>query len=65
MKHPGVKAAIEAAGGIRRLAALLGMKNHQPILRWKQIPTNRLLQIEDRLGIPREQLRPDLYRRSR
>jgi DNA-binding transcriptional regulator YdaS (Cro superfamily) len=58
----GLKAAIEAAGGVRRLAHKLGI-THQAIVQWQRIPIERLLDIERVTGIPREKLRPELYRK--
>ncbi len=59
----GIAAAIKAAGGLRALARLLKI-NHQAILQWSQIPAERMLEIERLTGMPRELLRPDLYRHS-
>jgi DNA-binding transcriptional regulator YdaS (Cro superfamily) len=56
-----VKTAIKEAGGLRKLARRLDI-NHQAILQWEQIPVGRLLEIEYVTGVPRELLRPDLYR---
>jgi DNA-binding transcriptional regulator YdaS (Cro superfamily) len=56
-----VKTAIKEAGGLRELARRLDI-NHQAILQWEQIPVGRLLEIERVTGVPRELLRPDLYR---
>jgi DNA-binding transcriptional regulator YdaS (Cro superfamily) len=57
----GLKAAIKAAGGLRSLARLLGI-THQAILQWNRVPAERLLEIEEKTGVARERLRPDLYR---
>jgi DNA-binding transcriptional regulator YdaS (Cro superfamily) len=46
---------------MRALARELGI-NYQAIQSWKRIPAERVLAIEAITGIPREQLRPDLYR---
>lgn len=59
--NPGIKLAIEAAGGLRALARLLGM-NHTTILKWTKVPANHILEIERLTGVSREQLRPELYR---
>jgi DNA-binding transcriptional regulator YdaS (Cro superfamily) len=32
------------------------------IYQWKEVPAERLLDVERITGIPREKLRPDLYR---
>jgi DNA-binding transcriptional regulator YdaS (Cro superfamily) len=60
---PGLQLAIDTAGGARALARLLGIR-HQTFTDWKRIPAGRILQIEAATGIPRERLRPDLYRRK-
>jgi hypothetical protein len=57
----GLKAAIDAAGGMRALARLLGI-TFQAIQQWKKVPAERLLEIERVTGVARERLRPDLYR---
>jgi DNA-binding transcriptional regulator YdaS (Cro superfamily) len=52
--------ACDKAGGMRALARELGI-NYQAIQTWKRIPAERVLAVETITGIPREQLRPDLY----
>lgn len=52
--------AVAKAGGMRALARALGI-NYQAIQSWKRIPAERVVAIERITGIPREQLRPDLY----
>lgn len=59
----GLKKAIEAAGGAAQLAKALGI-NRQVIYRWPQVPSRRIVDIERLTGVPREELRPDLYRRA-
>ena len=59
--NEGLKAAVEAVGGLRALARLLGI-THQAILQWDKVPAERLLEIERVTGVARERLRPDLYR---
>lgn len=54
---------IDKAGGPAKVARLLGFKSHTSILKWKKIPERRLLEVERVTGIPREQLRPDLFER--
>lgn len=34
------------------------------VLKWQQVPAERLIDIERITGIPREDLRPDLFKRS-
>jgi TorA maturation chaperone TorD len=60
MRDQGLDRAIEAAGGIRALARLLGIS--QPaISAWKRVPSDRVVAVEAATGVPRQQLRPDLY----
>jgi DNA-binding transcriptional regulator YdaS (Cro superfamily) len=61
-KKSGLILALEAAGGLRSLARLLGI-THQAIAQWKRVPAERLLEIERATGVARETLRPDLYRK--
>ena len=58
-----IKLAVTKAGGYAALARALGVK-YQSIQRWKKIPAERVRAVELATGIPREQLRPDLYRRK-
>jgi DNA-binding transcriptional regulator YdaS (Cro superfamily) len=55
-----VKRVIAEAGGMHALARMLGIK-FQSIQKWTKIPSERVIAIEHATGIPREQLRPDLY----
>jgi DNA-binding transcriptional regulator YdaS (Cro superfamily) len=43
------------------VARALGL-TPQAVSAWRRFPAERLLEIEAATGIPREQLRPDLYR---
>jgi DNA-binding transcriptional regulator YdaS (Cro superfamily) len=52
--------AIKAAGSTRKLAALIGA-THQTIMRWTRVPAKWILKVEHATGIPRHELRPDLY----
>jgi DNA-binding transcriptional regulator YdaS (Cro superfamily) len=63
MKSQGLKTAIDAAGGLRAIARELGM-SHQALSEWGRVPADRILQVEAVTKIPREKLRPDLYRLS-
>jgi DNA-binding transcriptional regulator YdaS (Cro superfamily) len=55
-----IAVACERAGGLRALARAIGI-NYQNIQIWKRIPAERMIAIETVTGIPREQLRPDLF----
>jgi DNA-binding transcriptional regulator YdaS (Cro superfamily) len=61
MSDIGIRKAIKAAGGVRALARLLGI-DHASILRWKRVPAERLIEVERVTNVPRESLRPDLFR---
>jgi DNA-binding transcriptional regulator YdaS (Cro superfamily) len=55
--------AIKAAGGYRPLAAKLdGAITYQAITQWRRVPAEWVVAIERATEIPREELRPDLYR---
>jgi hypothetical protein len=58
--NPGLKAAIEAAGGFRPLARAIGVE-HRAVMGWDEIPVRQLLKIEEATKVPREALRPDLF----
>ncbi|MXV35790.1 MULTISPECIES: YdaS family helix-turn-helix protein [unclassified Saccharibacter] len=51
---------IQAVGGPTRLARAL-KRSHTAVILWKEIPPHHVIAIESKFGIPREQLRPDLY----
>jgi DNA-binding transcriptional regulator YdaS (Cro superfamily) len=63
-RDEAVQMAIETAGGIRALARAVGVSSPS-IMAWTRIPAHRILQVEMLTGIPREKLRPDLYRKRR
>lgn len=58
-----VEKAIAAAGNASELARRLGIKV-QSIQQWDRIPAERVVDIERVTGVPREELRPDLYERA-
>jgi DNA-binding transcriptional regulator YdaS (Cro superfamily) len=52
---------LRAAGGTKQaLATKLGI-TVAAVSQWWRIPARRVHQVERILGIPREELRPDLY----
>ncbi len=61
----GLGDAIKAAGGLRAFARLLGI-SRQAVLQWQgKIPADRIIEIEEKTGVARERLRPDIYRLPR
>jgi len=59
-KTEALRRAIEAAGGLSKLAEPLGI-TAQAVSQWDEVPPRRVLAVERVSGIPREELRPDLY----
>lgn len=60
MREAGLQRAIKMAGGVSSLARVLGVS--QPAVSgWKNVPPERVLAVEAITGIPRAELRPDLY----
>jgi DNA-binding transcriptional regulator YdaS (Cro superfamily) len=52
--------AIRAAGGLDGLANPLGISK-QAVSQWDEVPPLRVLAVERVSGVPRSELRPDLY----
>jgi TorA maturation chaperone TorD len=60
MRDPGLSEAIQAAGGVSKLARRVGVS--QPsVSNWDKVPAERVLVVEAATGIDRKVLRPDLY----
>jgi len=55
-----IRRVIDAAGGPSALSRQLNI-SHTSVYRWTQIPDTHLVKIEEITGIPREELRPDLF----
>jgi DNA-binding transcriptional regulator YdaS (Cro superfamily) len=55
--------AKNAVGGAVGLSKLIGITS-QAVSQWKRVPAERVIDVERATGVPREELRPDLYRRS-
>lgn len=52
--------AIKAVGGLAGLAKPLGI-SEQAVSQWDEVPPLRVLAVEQISGVPRHELRPDLY----
>ena len=60
MRDAALQKAIETAGSIGALARLLGIA--QPsVSAWTRVPADRVGAVEAAVGIPRHELRPDLF----
>lgn len=55
---------IKKIGGPSYLAKRLGI-SHSAVVQWEVLPVKRLLEVERITGIPREELRPDIFKRER
>lgn len=55
-RHPIMK----VRGAVIALARDLGI-THSAVLQWKEVPAERVLDVERATGISRRSLRPDLY----
>ena len=65
-KPPELQQALDAAGGVPALAELLKV-SPQRVARWRTIPAEYAVEIEAKIGLPRERVRPDrtMMRRGR
>ena len=59
-RKEALRRAIDAAGGPGALAGPLGI-TPQAVSQWDEVPPLRVLAVERISGIPKEELRPDLY----
>ena len=63
MRDASLDRAIDVAGGVAQLARKIGIV--QPsVSNWNRVPAARVIAVETVTGIPRQELRPDLYRES-
>jgi DNA-binding transcriptional regulator YdaS (Cro superfamily) len=58
--HEKTRQCADRVGGVGKLAALLGIKGPS-LYSWRRIPAERVLDVARITGIPKEDLRPDLY----
>ena len=59
----GLKLIRAHRGMTAKVAIALGLHRSRPS-QWDKVPAEHLVKIEAVTGIPREQLRPDLYRQA-
>ncbi len=58
---PLARAKKELKGNTALARALDGKISPQAISQWKRVPAERVLDVERVTGVPRHELRPDLY----
>lgn len=59
-KDEALRRAIKAVGNSDKLAADLGI-TPQALSQWDRVPPLRVLEVERATGVPRHELRPDIY----
>jgi len=62
-RDPIIKHAATNVGGVTKLSTLLGL-SRAAVSIWRRVPAERVLQVEGLTGVPRHDLRPDLYPRE-
>lgn len=60
MRNLALEKAIVRIGSVSALARAIGV-SPQAVSQWTIVPVERLIAVEKATGIPRQELRPDLY----
>ena len=60
MAEEALRRAIKLVGTSRALAEMVGV-TPQALGQWGRVPAGRVLKVEKITGVPRHELRPDLY----
>lgn len=63
-KRPTISDIIDRLGGPTKAATALGISNPSVVLNWKarnSIPAHHVIAVEKLTGIPRADLRPDIF----
>ncbi|HXJ61928.1 MAG TPA: Cro/CI family transcriptional regulator [Verrucomicrobiae bacterium] len=60
MRDEPLAKAIQVVGSIAALAAKIGVKP-QAVSAWDRVPAERAKAVEAATGVPRHELRPDLW----
>lgn len=59
-RSPELVAVLDKVGGHAKLASMIGV-TRAAVHQWRCIPLDRVLEIEEATGVPREKLRPDVF----
>lgn len=62
-RNPVIGVAAKKLGGIVALSEALGL-SRGAASQWREIPIDHVARLEKLTGIPREVLRPDVFRRA-
>ena len=62
-RNPIIHEAASKLGGIVAMSQALGL-SRGAAANWSEIPVNHVARLEKLTGIPREVLRPDIFRRA-
>lgn len=52
--------AIAGTGGVNKLARAVGLKQNS-VSAWRRVPAEHVIAVSKASGVPRHELRPDLY----
>lgn len=64
-EYPALARAVREAGGLTALAQKLGLKRASNVSNWldaKRVPARWCGPVQEATGVPKEELRPDLYK---
>jgi len=59
-RETALERAVRVVGGQAKFARLIGV-TAQAVSQWDEVPPLRVLEVERVSGVPRHELRPDLY----
>lgn len=63
MENDAIMKSLAARKLIRRIAEGLKLTT-QAVYAWDRVPAEKVVRVEEITGVPREELRPDLYERD-
>ena len=63
MEELTIKEIAKPVGGVIALSRALGL-SRGAVSQWEKVPLERVLDVERLTGIPREQIRPEFFRKE-